>query len=120
MASVEKSATFTGNDLNKRVTILIPVISRADDGTRVKTYKNGSTRWCNISIINFSNSDESGKTIKRKVSYRLVMRYSKGLVELETGFKYDGKTLLQSAPPIILSNGMLLCDCYEFEPIHDE
>lgn len=120
MASVEKSATFTGNDLNRRVTILIPVINRADDGTRVKTYKNGDDRWCNVSIINFGNSDESGKTVKRKVSYRLVLRYAKNLIDLETGFKYDGKTLLQSAPPIILSNGMLLCDCYEFEAINDE
>ncbi len=112
MASIEQSSLFTSNDLNKRVTILKPVATVLDDGTRTLAYTNVGKRWCNISIVNIS-TNANDKTVERKTSYRVVMRDGANLADAEGRLIYKGVILYISAPPIKLANGMVLMDCFE-------
>lgn len=112
MASIDQSSSFTSNDLNKRVTILKPVATILDDGTRTLDYIPVGKRWCNVSIVNIA-TNTSGKAVERKTSYRVVMRDGASLIDAEGRLIYKGVTLYISAPPITLSNGMVLVDCFE-------
>lgn len=113
MASIEISSKFTSNDLNARVEVLDAIPSILDDGTRKIRYVSRGGRWANVSITNTKNESENGEEIRRTTSYRIVIRYKKGLVSNETIFRYEynGALLRQLAPPIRLNNGMLLIDC---------
>ena len=113
MASIEISSKFTSNDLNTRVEVLAAIPSILDDGTRTIRYTSLGARWANVSITNAKNESENGEEIRRTTSYRIVIRYKKGLVSNETVFRYEynSELLRQLAPPIKLSNGMLLIDC---------
>ena len=112
MASIEESSKFTTNNLNQRVEIYDAVPSILEDGTRVIKYKRNCARWSNVSIINLKNENENGEEIRRVTSYRIVMRCKNDLISTETLLKYKNKFLIQSAPPIELSNQMILIDCY--------
>ncbi len=115
MASIENSSKFTSNDLNTRVEVLDATPSILDDGTRTVHYVSRGSRWANVSITNTKNESENGEEIRRTTTYRIVIRYKKGLVSNETAFRYEynGELLRQLAPPIKLNNGMLLIDCVE-------
>lgn len=115
MASIENSSKFTSNDLNTRVEVLEAIPSILDDGTRTVRYASKGGRWANVSITSTKNESENGEEIRRITSYRIAMRYKKGLVSNETVFRYEynGALLRQLAPPIKLNNGMLLIDCVE-------
>lgn len=113
MASIENSSKFTSNDLNTRVEVLDAIPSILDDGTRTLRYASKGSRWANVSITNTKNESENGEEVRRTTTYRIVIRYKKGLVSNETIFKYvyNGAMLRQLAPPIRLTNDMLLIDC---------
>lgn len=113
MASIENSSKFTANDLNARVEVLAAIPSVMPDGTRTIRYSSAGSRWAHVSITNTKNESENGEEIRRTTSYRIVIRYKKGLVSNETIFRYEynGELLRQLAPPIRLNNGMLLIDC---------
>lgn len=122
MASIELSSKFTSNDLNARVEVLDAIPSILDDGTRTIRYVSRGSRWANVSITNTKNESENGEEIRRTTSYRIVIRYKKGLVSNETVFRYEynGTLLRQLAPPIRLNNGMLLIDCVALGDAADE
>lgn len=120
MASIENSAKFTGNDLNTRVEVLSAIPSVMPDGTRAVRYASLCGRWANVSIVNTKNENADGEEIRRTTNYRIVIRHKKGLISNETAFRHNGILLRQTAPPIKLSNGMLLIDCVALGEAADE
>lgn len=115
MASVEASALFSSNDLNSRVEIYKPAPRVLEDGTRHIVYSKQCSRWSNVSIVSFRNSNEDKVEVRRTISYRIVMRYREGLLTTESLLRYKGQFLRLSAPPIILRNKFYLIDCYAEE-----
>lgn len=115
MASIENSTLYTANELNSRVDIYQPKPTLLEDGTRHLVYSKQCSRWSNVSIVSFRNSQEDKTEMRRTVSYRIVMRYREDLLTTESLLRYRGQFLRLSAPPINLKNKFYLIDCYAEE-----
>lgn len=110
MASIENSAKFTANQMTDIIDIYRLNTVTDDRGVRNKIPYRLNMSRCNVSIV--TSKDNSGDVTHRTVSYRITLPWSRAY-NGELMFIYKHKKLLESAPTIVLNNGLAICDCYE-------